>query len=107
MTFDDALSSLLALVGQRLEVSVFDAGETPHLIASFGGRLRGAYSITGGEPSDNEAIFVRFESGEDQASSLSLDRELFNGAQRHPDGALSLRMGTSEVILAVKESAGS
>jgi len=106
MTFDDALAALMGLIGQRIEVSVFDAGETPHLIASFGGRLRGAYSITGGEPSDNEAIFVRFESGEDQVSSLSLDRELFSGAQGHPDGALSLRLGTSEVILAVKEPIG-
>jgi len=102
MTFDQALATLLALVGRRLEVSVFDAGETPHLIASFGGRLRGAYSISGGEPSANEAIFVRFESA-GEVSSLSLDRELFAGAQEHPDGALSLRLGTSEVILAVRE----
>ena len=102
MTFDQALAALLALVGQRIEVSVFDAGETPHLIASFGGRLRGAYSISGGEPTANEAIFVRFESA-GEVSSLSLDRELFAGAQLHPDGALSLRLGTSEVILVVRE----
>lgn len=102
MTFDQALAALLALVGRRIEVNVFDAGETPHLIASFGGRLRGAYSVTGGEPSPNEGIFVRFESA-GEASSLSLDRELFGGAQEHPDGSLSLRLGTSEVILSVRD----
>jgi hypothetical protein len=102
MTFDQALTALLALVGRRLEVSVFDAGETPHLIASFKGRLRGAYSMTGGEPSPGEAIFVRFKSGGD-TNSLSLDRELFAGAHQHPDGALSLRLGASEVIITPRE----
>ena len=59
MTFDEALAALLALVGERVEVHVMDAGETPHLVATFGGRLRAGYSMTGGEPSDTEAIFVR------------------------------------------------
>lgn len=102
MSFDAALSALLALVGKRLEVSVFDAGQVPHLIASFNGTLRGAYSMTGGEPSAEEAIFVRFDSG-GEVSSLNLDRELYEGGQQHPDGALSLRLGTSEVILAIRE----
>ena len=31
-----------------------DAGETPYLEATCGGRLRAGYSMTGGEPSDNE-----------------------------------------------------
>ena len=29
MTFDEALAALLALVGERVEVHVMDAGETP------------------------------------------------------------------------------
>ena len=40
MTFDEALTALLALVGERVEVHVMDAGETPHLVATFGGRLQ-------------------------------------------------------------------
>ena len=51
---DEALAALLALVGERVEVHVMDAGETPHLVATFGGRLRAGYSMTGGEPGDNE-----------------------------------------------------
>jgi len=61
MTFDEALAALLALVGERVEVHVMDAGEIPHLVATFGGRLHAGYSMTGGEPSDTEAIFVRFD----------------------------------------------
>jgi hypothetical protein len=47
MTFDEALAHLLALVGERVEVHVMDAGETPHLVATFGGRLDAGYSMTG------------------------------------------------------------
>ena len=47
-------------------------------MATFGGRLRAGYSMTGGEPSDNEAIFVRLEAGE-EAAAISLDREVFEG----------------------------
>jgi hypothetical protein len=39
VTFDEALAHLLALVVERVEVHVMDAGETPHLVATFGGRL--------------------------------------------------------------------
>jgi hypothetical protein len=44
VTFDEALAALLALVGERVAVHVMDAGETPHLVATFGGRLRAGYS---------------------------------------------------------------
>jgi hypothetical protein len=37
------LVALLALVGQRVEVHVMDAGQTPHLVATFGGRLQAGY----------------------------------------------------------------
>lgn len=99
MTFDDALASLLAMNGSRVEVNVFDAGDVPHLIASFGGTLEGGHSMTGGEPSEQEAIFVRLSAGPEVAS-LSLDRELFSAGHRHPDGALTLRFGTVELIVA-------
>jgi hypothetical protein len=44
------------------------AGETPHLVATFGGGLQAGCSMTGGEPSDTEAIFVRFDAGEETAA---------------------------------------
>ena len=52
MTFDEALATLLGMVGQRVEVNVMDAGESPHLVATFGGSLEAGYSMTGGEPND-------------------------------------------------------
>jgi hypothetical protein len=79
VTFDEALAALLALVGQRVEVHVMDAGATPHLVATFGGRLRAGYSMTGGEPSGTEAIFLRLDAGEDTAA-ISLDHEVFEGS---------------------------
>lgn len=79
MTFDEALTSLLGLIGQDLEISVFDAAETPHLVASFGGRLKGAHPMSAGEPSDDEALFLQLDSGS-HVSALSLDRELSRGA---------------------------
>src|SRR2546423_13059090 len=75
MTFDEALAAVLALVGERVEVHVMDAGHTPHLVATFGGRLRAGYSMTGGEPSDTEAITIRLDAGNETAA-ISLDREV-------------------------------
>jgi hypothetical protein len=43
------LAGLLALVGERVEVHVMAAGETPHLVATFGGGLQAGCSMTGGE----------------------------------------------------------
>jgi hypothetical protein len=74
MTFDEALAGLLALVGERVEVHVMAAGETPHLVATFGGRLKAGYSMTGGEPSDTEAIFVRFDRARRRRQSASTAR---------------------------------
>jgi hypothetical protein len=58
VTFDQALAALLAMVGQRVEVDVLDAGGTPHLVATFAGTLKAGWSMTGGEPSEQEAIYV-------------------------------------------------
>lgn len=98
MQFDEALSALLALVGQRVEVHVISAGESPHLVATFGGVLRAGYSLTGGEPSDNEAIFVRLDGGE-ESGSLSLNREVFRDAIHHADGSLTLQLGGVELLI--------
>jgi hypothetical protein len=76
VTFDEALAALLALVGERVEVQVIDAGATPHLVATFGGRLQAGCSMTGGDPGDTEAIFIRLNAGSETAA-LSLDREVF------------------------------
>ena len=102
MTFDEALAALLALVGKRVEVHVMDAGETPHLVATFGGRLRAGYSMTGVEPSDTEAIFVRFDAGEETAA-ISLDREVFEDGIAHEDGAITLQLGGVEFVIARRE----
>jgi hypothetical protein len=76
MTFDEALAALLALVRERVDVHVMDAGEIPHLVATFGGRLEAGYSMTGGEPSDTEAIFVRLDAGQETAA-ISLTARSF------------------------------
>ena len=102
MTFDEALAALLALVGERVEVHVMDAGETPHLVATFGGRLHAGYSMTGGEPSDTEAIFVRLDAGEETAA-ISLDREVFENGIAHEDGAITLQLGGVEFVIARRE----
>jgi hypothetical protein len=102
MTFDEALAALLALVGERVEVQVMDAGKTPHLVATFGDRLRAGYSMTGGEPSDTEAIFVRLDAGEETAA-ISLDREVFEDGIAHEDGAITLQLGGVELVIARRE----
>jgi hypothetical protein len=102
MTFDEALAVLLALVGERVDVHVFDASSTPHLIATFGGRLRAGYSMSGGEPDPNEAIYLRLEVG-GEGAGLSLDREVFGDAIRHEDGSITLRFGAVELLVARRD----
>lgn len=80
------------MVGERVGVDVLDSGPNPQLVASFGGLLRAGHSLTGGDPSAGEAIYVRLEAG-DAPAALSLNRELFRGAMLLPDGSLSLRFG--------------
>lgn len=80
------------MVGERVGVDVLDSGPNPQLVASFGGVLRAGHSITGGEPSERESIYVRLEAG-DTPAALSLNRELFHDAMPLPDGSLSLRFG--------------
>jgi hypothetical protein len=57
------------------------------------------YSMTGGEPSDTEAIFVRFDAGEETAA-ISLDREVFENGIAHVDGAITLQLGGVEFVIA-------
>ncbi len=107
MTFDEALAALLTLVGERVEVHVMDAGESPHLVATFAGILQAGYSTSGGEPDEGESIFVRIDAGEENASVI-LDREVYREAFVHQDGAsMSLQMGTTElaVMQAPREAA--
>jgi hypothetical protein len=98
VTFDEALVALLALVGERVDVHVFDASSTLHLIATSGGPLRAGYSMSGGEPAPNEAIYLRLEAGEEGAG-LSLDREVFGDAIRHDDGSITLQFGGVELLV--------
>jgi hypothetical protein len=101
MTFDEALAAMRAMVGERVEVHVMDAGETPHLVATFGGRLHAGYSMTGGEPSDTEAIFVRLDAGQETAA-ISLDREV-EGGIAHEDGAITLQLGGVDFVISRRE----
>jgi hypothetical protein len=87
------------LVGERVEVHVVAAGETPHLVATFGGRLHAGYSMTA---SDTEAIFVRFDAGEETAA-ISLEREVFEGGIAHEDGAVMLQLGGVDFVIARRE----
>ena len=89
----------MALVGERVDVHVFDASSTPHLVATFGGRLRAGYSMSGGDPAPNEAIYPRLESGEEGAG-LSLDRGVFGDAVRYEDDYITLRFGGVELMVA-------
>ncbi|MCO5326090.1 MAG: hypothetical protein M9964_03400 [Solirubrobacterales bacterium] len=98
VTFDEALAALLTLVGQRVEVHVMDAGESPHLVATFAGTLQAGYSTSGGEPDEGESIFVRIDAGEENASVI-LDREVYREAIVHPDGGMNLQMGTTELAV--------
>src|SRR5436190_23556501 len=81
---------------------------TPPTWATFGGRLRAGYSMTGGEPSDTEAITIRLDAGNETAA-ISLDREVFDGAIAHEDGALTLqtrRRGAPDCSTRVMDTAG-
>ncbi len=103
--FDDTLSVLLGLVGERVEVSVFDAGESPHLVATFGGRLLEGRPIGGSSAGALESIYVRIEAG-GEVGSLSLDREVFTDAIAHSDGSLTLQMGGVEILIGRQPGAG-
>lgn len=98
MTFDDALAALLAMVGEKVGIDVLDSGPNPQLVATFGGVLRAGHSMTGGQPSAGEAIYVRLEAGLHPAA-LSLNRELFRDGMLHPDGSVSLRLGGVALLI--------
>jgi hypothetical protein len=61
--------------------------------------LRAGYSMSGGDPAPNEAIYLWLEAGE-EAAGLSLDREVFGDAVRHDDGSITLKFGGVELLVA-------
>jgi hypothetical protein len=79
------------LVGERVEVHVLNAGQSPNLVATFGGRLQAGYSMTGGEPSDAGAIFVRLDAGGETAAISGSRVDLSRGEC----GDSALRRGTA------------
>ena len=95
---EEKVDPLLAMVGRRVEVHLLDAGDQPHLIAMFGGTLQAAHSLTGGDPQEQEAIFVRLSSGE-EAASINLNRELFAGGMLHPDGGITVHFGSVDLMI--------
>jgi hypothetical protein len=58
--------------------------------------------LAGGEPSDTEAIFVRFDAGQETATT-SLDREVFENGIAHEDGAITLQLGGAEFVIARRQ----
>jgi hypothetical protein len=106
MTFDQGLAALLAMVGQTVDVHLLDAGDNPQLVAAFGGKLEAGYSLTGGEPNDEEAIFVRLISGrsDGESSSLNLNRELFRGGMIHPDGGITMHLGSVDLMISRRQA---
>ncbi len=90
------------MVGRRVEVHVLDAGDRPQLIAMFGGTLQAAHSLTGGDPQDHEAIFVRLGAG-DETASVNLNRELFSGGMRHPDGGMTVHFGSVDLLISQRQ----
>ena len=59
--------------------------------------------MTGGEPSENESIYIRIEAGK-ESGSISLNREVYRGAIGHEDGSLTLQLGGVEMMIGVRES---
>jgi hypothetical protein len=57
--------------------------------------------MSGGEPADTEAIFLRVEAGSEVAA-LNLDRELYVDAMRQEDGSLTLRLGSVELSIGLR-----
>ncbi len=104
VTFDEALSALLAMVGEQVGVDVLDSGPSPQLVATFGGVLRAGHSMTGGLPSAGEAIYIRLDASPFPAA-LSLNRELFRDGMLHPDGSVSLRLG-GVALLVTRQAQG-
>ncbi|UJA20565.1 hypothetical protein HJD18_10335 [Thermoleophilia bacterium SCSIO 60948] len=98
VTFDEALTALLGLIGRRVEVSIFDAGGRPHLVATFGGTLIEGRPIGDRSAGALESIYVRIEGGE-EVGSISLDREVFTDAIAHSDGSLTLQLGGVEMLI--------
>jgi len=103
LPFDQALAAILAMVGQPVDVHVLDAGDNPQLVATFGGRLEAGYSLTGGDPTPGEAIFVRLTSGKDDVASINLNRELYRGAMIHPDGGVTLHSGSVDLMISRRD----
>ena len=58
--------------------------------------------MTGGEPSEHEAIFIRLDAGR-ETGSLSLNREVYRGGIEHEDGSLTLQLGGVEMLIAVRD----
>jgi hypothetical protein len=98
VTFDETLGAILGLVGERVEVHGFDAGESPHLVATFGGRLRTGYSMTGGEPSDTEAIFVRLDP-DTETAAMSLVARCSTGLSSTRTGRSPYDSAVSSLLL--------
>jgi hypothetical protein len=81
--FSGALYTLLAWVGQRVEVSIGATDEGPPLVATFAGRLSRGSDLVDADVTDDERYLFTFAERE---ALLLLDRSTFRGAWR--DGSL-------------------
>ena len=99
MSFEAALSTLLGMVGERVEVHLLDIAASPHVVASFAGTLEGGYTLPEADPGEPEALHIRLSTGE-EFSTIVLDRHVFKEAMLHEDGALNLQLGAVALIIA-------
>ena len=99
MTFEDALATLLSLVGQRIDVAI----ESPAygLMAHFSGELVQGHEMSGRED-ESAPVFFSFRDG---SSGFVVDRDAFATAERSADGS-ALRIEDRAGVAIVVERSG-
>jgi hypothetical protein len=91
VTYADVIAELLALVGQRVVVTVAFVGGPPVTLATFVGTLTQARQV--GERCRSEALLLAVGDG-----SLIVYADVFGGAIRAAD-ALVVRQGGVDVVV--------
>lgn len=91
MTFDEALAALVGMNGQRVDVVITDLASTA-TIATMSGVLRGAIPMSEEEATAEEALCLSLDT-DGAPVGLSLDREVYRGAEGHDGVDLTLQLG--------------
>ena len=88
---DEALTALLDLNGQQVDVQIFDTTSTSVLV-TMTGTLRGAIPMSEKEATAEEALCLSLDT-DGAPVGLSLDREVYRGAEGHDGVDLTLQLG--------------